>query len=136
VANIEITGIRELQKSLRQMNTDFPKQIRVVLNRASTLVVDDAARRMPSKTGRARKSLKARSSQRDARVALGGNRAPYAPWLDFGGQGRRPGRPAARPFLKNGRYVYVALDHNRDKITAVMSDGLAQLARDAGLEVT
>jgi hypothetical protein len=133
---IEVTGLREFQRSLKLMDAGLPKKIRVVLNDAAKLVTDEAGARMPTKTGRARASLKARSTQRDARVGLGGKRAPYAPWLDFGGEGRRKGRPAARPFLKNGRYVYVALDHNRAKITAAMQDGLAELARDSGLEVT
>jgi hypothetical protein len=133
---IQITGLREFQASLRKMDADLPKQLRLALNEASGLVVDYASARFPRRTGAAAASLKARSSQREARVALGGRRAAYAPWLDFGGQGRVKGRPPARPFLKDGRYVYQGLKVNRDQITEVMSKALAQLARDAGLDVT
>ncbi len=136
VAKIQVTGLREFQKALRDMDKDLPRQLRVALNEASGLVVGYAQPRFPRVSGRAAASLKARSSQREARVALGGARARYAPWLDFGGQGRVKGRPPARPFLKDGRYVYQGLRVKRDEITEVMSNALTRLARDAGLEVS
>lgn len=128
---IRVTGIKELQRSLRQMDADLPKQIRVVFNEATQLVLDYAGPRIPYLTGRARSSLKARSSQREARIAMGGRRAPYTPGLDFGG-----GRPQFPPYTRGGRYVYKGLEVNRERITGVMSDGLHTLARDAGLEMT
>jgi hypothetical protein len=133
---ITITGIREFQRALRQMDTGVPKMLRVVFNGCTKLIIDYAQGHMPKRSGRAARSLKPRSSQREARIALGGRAAPYAPWLDFGGQGRRPGRPPARPFLKEGRYVYRGLAVHRDEITELMAKGMADLARDAGLDVT
>jgi phage gpG-like protein len=135
VAKIKITGLRELQASLRQANKDLPKGLRIALNLASAEVIDYAEPRFPKLTGRAAGSLKARSSQREARVALGGNRAPYAPWLDFGGEGRRKGRPPARPFLTAGRYVYRGVAERHDRITEIMAKALADVARGAGLTV-
>ena len=136
VAKIQVAGLRDFQRQLKAMDAGLPKQLRLALNEAAKVVVDHATARMPSRTGRAKASLKARSTQRTARVALGGNRAPYAPWLDFGGEGRRKGRPAARPFIKAGRYVYPALDVKRGEVTEIMSEALTQLARDAGFEVS
>lgn len=133
---ITVTGLREFQRALRTMDADLPKQLRLVLNEAGQLVISYAQDHMPHVTGRARASVKARSSQREARVAVGGNRAPYVPWLDFGGEGRRKGRPAARPFIREGRYVYAGLRVHRQDITDLMSAGLTELARTAGLEVT
>jgi hypothetical protein len=133
---IEITGLREFQASLRKMDADLPKQLRLALNEASGLVIDYASAHFDRKTGRAAASLSARSSQREARVALGGARAPYAPWIDFGGEGRVKGRPPKRAFIKDGRYVYQGLKVNRDQITEVMSQALTRLAREAGLDVT
>lgn len=133
---IQVTGLREFQRSLRAMDSALPKQLRLVLNDAVKLVIDYAQPRMPTRTGAARASLKPRSSQREARIAMGGRRAAYAPWLDFGGQGRRHGRPPARPFIREGRYVYKGLAVHRDDITQIMSDGLSDLARTAGLEVS
>ena len=67
---------------------------------------------------------------------MGGQKAPYMPWLDFGGEGKRRGRPAARPFIREGRYVYHALAVRKVEITQIMADGMAELARTAGLEVS
>jgi hypothetical protein len=133
---ITIAGLREFQRALKTMDTGLPKMLRVVLNEATGVVIDWARPRIPQRTGRARASLKARSSQRAARVAIGGNRAPYVPWLDFGGEGRVKGRPAARPFIKDGRYLYQGLKVKRAEVTDMMAAGLAQLAREAGLEVS
>jgi hypothetical protein len=132
---IEITGLRELQRSLKQMDADLPKQIRLILNDASQVIIDYARPRFPTRTGKAVGSLKARSSQRAVRIAFGGKRAPYAPWLDFGGQGRHKGRPALRPFIREGRYLYPGLRVKRDEITQIMERGLVALATGAGFEV-
>jgi hypothetical protein len=133
---IQITGLREFQRALRDMDAGLPTLIRTVLNEATEIVIDYAAPRIPRRTGHAAASLLARSSQREARVALGGRRAPYAGWLDFGGGGRRPGRPPHRPYIAGGRYIWRGYETNRERIVDVMSAGLAQLAHDAGLEVT
>jgi hypothetical protein len=133
---IKIEGIKEFQAALREMDRDLPKQLRLIFNDAVGLVIDWARPRIPSRTGRARASLKAKSGQREARASIGGNRAPYMPWLDFGGQGRAPGRPAARPFIRKGRYLYAGLDAKREDVTEVMSRGMTALAESAGLEST
>jgi hypothetical protein len=132
---IEVTGLREFQRSLRQMDADLPKQIRLVLNASGEIVIKYARPTIPSKTGAARASMKLRSSQREARLAAGGRRAPYYPWLDFGGS-VGPNDSVTRPFVKIGRYVYPTLrDHNAE-IQEAMSEGLQRLATDAGLEMT
>jgi len=133
---IEITGLREFQAALRQVDADLPKQLRVAQNEAMGLIIDYASAHMPSVKGAARASLKGRSTQREAKIGLGGRKAPYAPWLDFGGQGRIKGRPAPRPFIREGRYVYKGLRVKRDDITKILTDGLTALAASAGLEIT
>lgn len=131
---IQIDGIKEFQKALREMDSDLPKQLRLILNEATAVVIDWARPRVPKRSGRAAASIKARSSQREARVAIGGRKAPYMPWLDFGGEGRRPGRPSARLFIPKGRYLYAGLDATRDEVTEVMAKGMTALATSAGLE--
>lgn len=133
---IRIDGLREFQKTLRQMDAELPRRLRLILNDAAKIVIDYAQPRIPRDTGRAAGSIKARSSQRTSAVAIGGRRAPYYPWLDFGGQGRVHGRPGRRPFLREGRYLYPALRVKRDDVQRAMAEGLDQLARDAGLEVS
>lgn len=132
---IKIDGLAEFQKALRQMDADLPKQLRLILNQASDIVIDWAVPKIPRKTGRAAGSVKARSSQRESRVAMGGRRAPYMPWLDFGGKAG-PGKTIERPFLSKGRYLYAGLYANAEDVQKVMERGLAELAASAGLEVS
>ena len=132
---IKVDGLVEFQKSLRQIDADLPKQLRVILNQSVTVVIDWAVPRIPRRTGRAAASVKARSSQRESRVAMGGRRAPYMPWLDFGGK-VGVNRSVDRPFLRRGRYLYAGLEATHEDVTEIMEKGLAALAGSAGLEVT
>jgi hypothetical protein len=133
---VRIDGLREFQKALRAADAGLPKMVRLVGNEAAGIVVDYARPKIPTKSGRAAGSVKVRSSQRSVGVAVGGKRAPYYPWLDFGGQGRVHGRPGKREFRREGRYLYPALRVKREEFTAVMARGLTELAVSAGLEVT
>lgn len=133
---IRVDGLRQFQKALRDMDADLPKQIRLILNEAAQEVIDYAKPKVPRRTGRAVASIKARSSQREVRIAVGGTKAPYYPWLDFGGEGRRKGRPAERPFIRGGRYLYPGLDARRTEVTEIMAKGMTLLASSAGLDVS
>ena len=97
---IKITGLKELQRALKDADASLPRQLRVALNAGAELVIKYARPRIPERSGRGRASLKMRSTQRLAQVAIGGKRAPYMGWLDFGGEGRRRGRPGKPPFIK------------------------------------
>jgi hypothetical protein len=130
---VEVGGLAALSRGLKAVDSNAPKELRLALNSAADLLVDETKPTIPSDTGAARRSLVARSTRTSARVAVGGKRAPYFPWLDFGGQGRRPGRPAARPFLREGRYVYPALRHIRPKIEQQLQESISAVIRNAGL---
>lgn len=132
---IKISGLREFQRALKQMDGESQKKLRVVLNEAATTVAEGAARRVPVRTGRARASLRAMSSQREARVMGGSKKAPYYGWLDFGGRTGRD-KSQRRPFVQGGRYMYPTFASNRDSIYKALQKSLAELARTAGLEVT
>lgn len=131
---IKVKGLVEFQRALKQMDGESQKQLRVVLNSVAETVAAGAARRVPVRTGRARASLRAQSSQREARVSGGSKKAPYYGWLDFGGRiGRN--KSVRRPFVQSGRYIYPTMNANRDGITTALEAGLNALARDAGLVV-
>lgn len=131
---IRITGLAQFRRELRKMDRELPKTLRLALNQASDLVIDTALPWVPRVTGRAAASLKARSTQTSARVAGGSARAPYYPWLDFGGSvGRK--RSVKRAFYKHGRYIYRAYDLKRDEIEQILQDAIVKLATEAGLGV-
>lgn len=102
---IRVDGLAEFQRSLRKLDSDLPKVLRIALNEAADLVVGEARSRVPRRSGRAQASIKAASTRTAVRVRAGGNRAPYYPWLDFGGR-VGPRKSVRRPFLKDGRYIY------------------------------
>jgi hypothetical protein len=130
---IKISGLKEFQKALRDMDADLPKQIKIALNQASELVIRYAKPKIAHRSGAAARSLKVRSSAKAARIAAGGRAAPYYPWLDFGGKIPRGG---TRAFYTQGRYIYPGLKANRDEITKALEVALSDLARGAGLQVS
>ena len=134
-ATIDIQGIRQFQRQLRQMEGGLHKKIRVALNSAAEIVVRYAKPKVARRSGTAAASLKVRSTQREAAVAAGGARAPYYPWLDFGGR-TGPNRSVQRAFISEGRYIYPTVRERGEEIAAAGQTALNELAAEAGLEVT
>lgn len=133
-AKISIEGLAEFNRGLRKLDKDAPKGLRLALNEAADLLIDRVRPLIPKRTGAAAKSLKARSTRTSARVSIGGTKAPYYPWLDFGGRTGRK-RSVIRPFIKEGRYIYPTLRKINPEIQKKLSGALTEVARGAGLEV-
>lgn len=133
-AKIAVEGLAEFNRALRRLDKDAPKALRTVNNSAADLLISRTRPEIPRRTGAAAGSLKARSTRTAVRIAVGGRQAPYYPWLDFGGRtGRR--RSVVRPFYREGRYLYPTLARIRPEIETALKSGLADVARDAGLDV-
>lgn len=131
---IAVEGMKDLQRALKELDGESQKEIRVALNSVADTVAQGASRRVPSRSGKARASLRAMSSQRETRISAGGRKAPYYGWLDFGG---RIGRDKAtvRPFVKGGRYIWPTISANRDNLAAAVQKALVDLAKSKGLTV-
>jgi hypothetical protein len=153
VRPISVQGMKELRKALRDMDGESQKEIRVALNQVAAGVAQGAARRVPVRTGKARATLRAMSSQTETRIAAGGKKAPYYGWLDFGGTvghgrvaggskklagGATGGHAGAtkRPWFPGGRYIYPTIAANRDSLAKAVEKQLVELARSKGLEVS
>jgi hypothetical protein len=134
---IKIRGLAEFNRNLKKLDNDLPKALRLALNEAANVVVEDAAPKIPRRSGRAQKALRARSTSTTSRVIAGSARARYLPWLDFGGEGRKRGRPAKREFIKKGRYVYPTYYAKRDsgEFGEVLNRSLLDVVRRAGIAV-
>lgn len=134
---IRIEGLAQLNRALKQVDGDLPKALRLALNQATDLVVGYARPRVPRRSGRAAASIKAASTRTKARVSGGGARAPYYPWLDFGGRVGRS-KSVRRPFLREGRYIYKGYFQARDsdEFSNALDRALTRVIREAGLEVT
>lgn len=133
-AKISVEGLAEFNRGLRKLDSDAPKGLRIALNEVAEFLVGKIQPQIPKRTGNAAKSLKARSTRTSARIAVGGRRAPYYPWLDFGGRTGR-NRSVKRPFYKEGRYVYPTLRRERPEIERRLEGALIAVAIGAGLDV-
>lgn len=131
---IGIEGLNEFSRALNKFDKDSAKMVRTANNTAADLLISKTQPLIPSRTGKAKNSLKARSTRTSARIQVGGNKAPYYPWLDFGGRTGR-NKSVVRPFYKEGRYLYPTLRKNRDAIAALQYESMAAVARAAGLDV-
>lgn len=131
---IKIDGLAEFNRNLRKMDSDLPKALRLAGNEAAQIVVDWARARVPSRSGKARATIKGKSTRTQSRVSGGSQRVSYYPWLDFGGRvGRK--RSVKRPFIKAGRYIYPGYTTNVQQVYDVLVAALLQVAKDAGVEV-
>lgn len=133
-ASIRIDGLAQFTRAVKKLDNELPKMVRIAMNDAAGIVVEYGQARVPRRSGRAYSSIKARSTRTFVRVVEGGSRAPHAPWLDFGGRvGRR--HSVARPFIKEGRYLYPALRERNKEIREALENSLTRVARSAGLEL-
>jgi hypothetical protein len=108
--------------------------MRPVLNEVAQIVVNVARRRIPVVTGAARNSVRVASTGTKVRVQAGGSRAPYYPWLDYGGRVGR-NRSVARPWDPGGRYLYPAYGSQRANILALLDKRVTALIEAKGLAV-
>lgn len=131
-AGIEIIGLAEFQKTLKELNPALAKKLEDELTVVAERVAVDARRRVPSRSGRARGSLVAGGAAGPI-VSGGGQRAPYYGWLDFGTrlprthQSRREGpwvRTGKGPI--GGRYIFPAIDENKDEFIKAASEAFAK----------
>lgn len=138
-SSIRIEGLKEFQGALRKIDADLPKKLRVLFNEVAETVAAGARRRVPTKTGRAKASIKVASQQREAIIKGGGNKAPYYPFLEFGnkvGGGAFVGRGDSvdRPYRQAGRYLYPTFSANRQSVEAAMEKKLNELVEESGLK--
>lgn len=134
---IEVTGLREFRSGLRRVDRGLPREVRVILNKAAEIVVDEARPRVPvgpPPRGHAFTSVRSASTQSSGRVKGGGARFPYYPWLEFGGRVGR-NNSVERTRTPEGRYIFPAFEDKRDEVREEMRDGLRDLVRRSGLRV-
>lgn len=132
---IHVTGLAEFSRALRKIDGEAPKQLRIAFNGAADLLIQHTVPLIPKRTGAAASSLKAKSTRTSARVSVGGRKAPYYPWLDFGGK-TGPKKSVVRPFFREGRYLYPTLRKIQPLIADQMKSAIVAVAEGVGLEVT
>ncbi len=131
---IKISGLSEFVANLGKVDAAMQGMVKGVLDQVANEIIGIAKPKIPRRSGKARASLRPRSTPTDVRIQEGSKEAPYVPWLDFGGRvGRK--RSVRRPFLKDGRYVYKAYLDNKDQLAVTMQAALTKLVESSGIEV-
>lgn len=80
---IQVKGARELARGLKQAGADL-KDLRAVNKQAAGVVVPEAKRRVPARTGRLANSIRAGATQKAGVVRAGSKRIPYAGPINYG----------------------------------------------------
>lgn len=123
--------LSDWQRAMGRFSAGVADRVARLLEFAAETVADDAERLVPrGPSGAARASLKAIG----ASVSIGGPRAPYGPWLEFGG---RVGvnESVSRRVVPGGRSIWPSWEKNRTDILTAMERGLGDLAKESGLDV-
>jgi hypothetical protein len=137
---IRVIGVKDLQKALRDVDKDLPKELAAGLAEASEIVLNAARPLVPRKSGEAQDSMKVRKQQRGAAIAVGGSKAPHFGFIEFGGtvgRGHVPrsgGGAIKRPFITEGRSIYPSLREKRPEVEAKIDEVLKDMATKAGFE--
>ena len=148
IVGTEVEGLIAMKQAFRAAHDGTQHAIQVRLKQVATLVASEVAGRTVVRSGRAASSVRAVATQESASVVAGGPKAPYYPWLDFGGStGRGHVSGAAdsgaikREWFgkggsgdQEGRYVYPAIRDMSEVIAHEAGEAIHEALRDAGFE--
>jgi len=134
-ANIGVHGLDEFRTGVDRLAADMPDVLETAALSAADLVAGYARPRVPRRSGRAARTLRAMVTRPGrAEVTAGGSAAPYFGWLDFGGRVGR-GNGVRRPYRKTGRYIFAGLDARESAIEEAQQTALTDAATSARLGV-
>lgn len=137
---VQVTGLKDVQTAVARVDREAPNVLKNAFKEIAQETVRAAVGDVPHRTGAAARSYRPRATRRGASVAMGGPKAPYAPWLDWGGStkvdptGGSQGR-VYRPFEPKGRYLYPNLVDNLEQIQEDVAVALNRVMAQYGLEV-
>lgn len=150
VQPIRVTGLRDLQRDLKSVDKELGKELRKGFNEVAEIIVEETRRKVPHRSGAARRSVKVASTQTAAAIAWGGKKAPYYPWLEFGGTvgkgrigagvakkkagGEFGGQAGSvkRAWRPDGRYLYPTIKSNRGEMLEALDAVIVALFKKAG----
>ena len=144
--HVEVRGLRDLSKAFGQMDTGLRQELKSRMKAVAESVVRVAQGKIARRSGKAASSIKARAGlSGSASIAFGGTKAPYMPWLDFGGSTGRGHVPGVawsgaikrdwrgNPFGE-GRYIYPSIRQERPEIERTVEEAIKLVAQRAGFE--
>ena len=154
MADVYRADIREAQRLLKELaDVDEAREFKAALAWSADKVMFAAKRKVPVVTGTARNAIKSSVSKNSAQVYVNRKVPIYYGWLDFGS--RTPSRVVTRrngagglvtgrsgPWANsgkgpaNGRFLFPALEEQRDDVNQIMRDAIDRIVEKAANGVT
>jgi hypothetical protein len=130
---IKVEGLAELRRALGKIDPTLQKQLRGRLLKVAQRVSERARQNVPTRSGKARNSIKASVSGNKVYLQGGKNTVAYYGWLDFGGRLKPVGErhnTQTRPVIRGGRYLYPAISAMQPQIRDGAIDAFVATAHD------
>jgi len=127
---IQITGLRQAKKALRQLPPDIRREFNRAARAAGQEIRDEAKQLVPKRSGRLARSIKVKTKRGNAFVEAGGKPLPYAKPIHFGWP-TRPNRAfgwRGGPIRPNP-FLYDAADRRRDDVLRRYIEGVEKASR-------
>lgn len=105
--DIDSARVTHLERQILKLGSGAERALLNVIRDVADDVVSSVRGRVPRRTGTAASTYRAMPTSTGVDVSFGGSRAPYVPWLEFGGKAGRSG--ASRPYVPRGRYLFPAM---------------------------
>lgn len=142
--SVKITGLRELGKAFKQMDSELGKEMKVGFKGLAERIAGLVRGGLPGNAGR---FIKSSGTQRGAGISFPGGedtgRGDFLPWLMFGGstgKGHQVGKPwsgsVKRPLVKDGGVLYQTIKAHREDIEQEAGDLMERLATKAGFDLS
>lgn len=122
---IDVRLTNSVPDAARAASTALRGELAQALADTAREIVRGAERRVPIRTGDARRSLGVESADEGARIVAGGVRAPYFHILEYGSK-----------FVRGGHYVGKAVGAAMDDIEKAAARAVEEAAERGGFRVT
>lgn len=106
-SRIQIEGLKETQRALREMSDDLRDEMKPTHKAAAEVIVEGSKRYVPVRSGRLASSIRAVATRTSGRVRAGSAAVPYAGPIHFGWPARR---------IKPQPFIYDAMDARRQEV--------------------
>jgi hypothetical protein len=123
--DIEIEGLRDLNRALGRFGTEAKQEIKDLHLEGARRVETVATQIVPRRTGKLGSTIRSAGTLKGAQVRAGFARVPYAGVIHFGWPGHN---------IRPQPWLYDALDKRRDKVLEAYDDGLSKLIRKYDLD--
>lgn len=129
---INMAEARRLARQFHGLGADVQKDVNREIGLITGRMVSRIRGKVPSRSGRARASVKAKGGK----ITAGGPGAAHFPWLEFGGSTKVPGagRRVRRDFVKTGRYIFPTISEGKAKDLEAVEGAIARVAKKHGLD--